>query len=110
MGFSTDRAKQFFDVERGAKELMTYFRQGLKEVRSMLFSESPHARETDPGMWGNKLPMEVYEDRHGGDGLEVVKPEPPQADESLRKLEQQFEPVNSSRDEHQLEEVALERD
>ncbi|MBC7784172.1 MAG: hypothetical protein H7144_10060 [Burkholderiales bacterium] len=107
MGYWTDRAGQFFDFKRGWSEIMNYARQGLRELRNVFYPESPHARETDPGMWGNKLPMEVYQDRHGETDLtpEIGKP-----DDSLRKLEQQFELVTSSRDEYQRDEKDLDKE
>ncbi len=107
MGYLNDRAREFLGIDRGVKEVMTFFRQGLKELRSIFYADSPHARETDPGMWGNKLPMEVYQDRHGerGHTPEIGVPEA-----ALAKLEKQFEPAAASRDDHQRDQPNLDKE
>lgn len=64
--------------DQGLAEVGAYWRQGLRELRNLIYPESPHASLPDPGMWGNRLPQEIYNDRHGVHG---------KADDAPKKVE-----------------------
>lgn len=111
MSWLQRRIEQFSDPQRGWNDLMTYWRQGLKELRSVIFSESPHARETDPAMWGNKLPMEIYEDRHGNDrGSLGQEHSSPTHNEMVSQFEQAMSPPVASRDAMERDDLDLDKE
>lgn len=49
----------------GAGSLSAWIRTGWREIRAALYPESNVAQQPDVGMWGNRTPGEVMQERSG---------------------------------------------
>ncbi len=47
----------------GAGSFSAWMRQGLKELRSLIYPQSAHGRDAELGMWGTATPHEVWNSR-----------------------------------------------
>jgi hypothetical protein len=48
----------------GAGSFSAWMRQGLKELRSLIYPQSPHSRDAELGLWGTSTPHEVWNSRN----------------------------------------------
>ncbi len=85
----------------GAGSFSAWMRTGWREIRAALYPESNIAQQPDGGIWGNKTPGEVMEEKQG----EARDP-----DEKPSILKERMEQLAKCRDGREPEPPGRDRD
>jgi hypothetical protein len=87
----------------GSEHASGMFRQGLRELRSAMYTESNVAQQSEYGVFGTKTPGEVAADR-SGDGRDLEDETPQGSDSILGERMRQAEGRDGhGRDDKELE-------